>query len=99
MTETNPWHPMRNTVDVKTLGKLAEECGELSSVVARCLIQGIYEVHPSTGKPNVTWLQEEIADVIGNIGLVVDRFNLDHEAIVARAEIKTEQLRQWHRMA
>lgn len=99
MTDMNPWHPMRNTVDVKTLGKLAEESGELSSAVARCLIQGIYEVHPVTGKPNVAWLQEEIADVLANIGLVVDRFNMDQQAIMARAEVKTEQLREWHRMA
>lgn len=99
MSDMNPWHPMTNTVDVKTLGKLSEECGELSSVVARCLIQGIHERHPVTGKQNVEWLKEEIADVLANISLVAERFQLDMDAVQVRSDRKVQQLREWHRMA
>lgn len=96
----NPsWHPITDAVDLKTLGKCGEECGELSSAISRCIIQGIDEVEPVTGKPNRQWLTEEIADVLGNIDLVIDRFGLDREAIHSRAIRKKERLVEWHKMA
>lgn len=98
-TDPNPWRPMTDAVDVKHLGKLGEECGELSAAVCRCLIQGLMEREPTTGKLNAIWLQEEIADVLANIGLVIDRFNLHEPTIVERAQRKTEMLRKWHAMA
>jgi NTP pyrophosphatase (non-canonical NTP hydrolase) len=93
---TGAWHPMADPVDIKHLGKLAEELGELSAAVARCLIQGINEAEPTTGKINRAWLEEEIADVIANIGLVVERFKLDTDAMSARVQRKTELLAGWH---
>lgn len=95
----HPWHPMSDPVDVKYLGKLAEECGELGSAVARCLIQGIDDCEPDTGKPNRTWLAEEIADVIANIALCSERFNLDRALINARAELKKKRLKTWYEQA
>jgi NTP pyrophosphatase (non-canonical NTP hydrolase) len=96
ITHTQPWHPITDAVDLKHLGKLAEECGELSSAVARCIIQGIYECDPTTGKPNRQWLTEEIADVLANAELVRRRFQLDYAAIASRASFKAERLRHWH---
>ena len=72
----NPWVPMTRPIDLKHLGKLAEELGELQSAVARCLIQGIDEVEPVTGKVNREWLREEIADVQAGILLAIEHFNL-----------------------
>lgn len=95
----NPWHPITNSVDLKHLGKLGEELGECSAAVARCIIQGINETEPTTGKPNREWLEEEIADVIANTTLVVGRFDLDDQRIAARAVKKIAQLRTWHDMA
>lgn len=66
----NPWIPMSKPIDIKHLGKLAEELGEASSAVARCLIQGIDESEPVTGKLNRQWLEDELADVCANIQLV-----------------------------
>lgn len=48
----NPWHPISDPVDLKHLGKLSEELGECSAAVARCIIQGIDECEPVTGKIN-----------------------------------------------
>lgn len=98
-TALNPWHPMTDSVDLKHLGKLAEELGECSAAVSRCLIQGIAECEPTTGKPNREWLEDEMADVAANMELVAARFGLDAERIAERAQRKAAQLRTWHEMA
>jgi hypothetical protein len=95
----NPWHPMTNPVDVKHLGKLAEEAAELAMVSSRCIIQGIEEKQPITDKPNKQWLEDEIADVLVGIELVSARFNLDIIRIDNRCKQKIEYLRKWHEMA
>jgi len=95
----NPWHPMSNPVDVKHLGKLLEELGELTAAVSRCLIQGIDESEPITGKSNRVWLEEEIADVEACIDLVMERFNLNYRDILNRTMKKRDRLKSWHSMA
>jgi hypothetical protein len=94
----NPWTPMSVAIDVKHLGKLAEELNEAGSAVARCLIQGIAESEPVTHKPNREWLEDELADVLANIDLVVAHFGLDAARIQRRAERKKSHLRGWHSM-
>lgn len=95
----SPWRPITQPIDLKLLGKLAEEVCELGSVVSRCIIQGVDECEPATNKPNRQWLQEEIADVIANIELVADHFRLDMIGIWARSDRKKAHLRAWHTMA
>lgn len=68
---------MSNPRDVAALGKLAEEVNELGAALARCIIQGIDGVEPTTGVPNRDWLAKEIADVTANIGIVTVRYSLD----------------------
>lgn len=99
LRDANPWHPMSNAVDLKHLGKLAEELSEAGAAVARCIIQGIDEAEPVTGKINRQWLQDELADVQANIGLVIERFKLDVLAMTHRAVRKKNHLRQWHDLA
>ena len=108
MTEENadhraalePWHPMTDPVSVKTLGKLIEELGELQSAAARCLIQGIDAGHPVTGKPNETWLMEEIADVMASIELTIERFfHMNRKDIMERKFAKKQRLQAWHAKA
>lgn len=94
-----PWKPDTDPVVIKTLGKLAEELGECSAAVARCLIQGIDEAEPMTGKTNRHWLEEEIADVYANTTLVIRHFRLDLECIGRRCDAKIPQLEAWHREA
>jgi len=94
----NPWHPMTKTIDLKHLGKLIEELGECTAAAARCLIQGIDEREPVTGKLNRYWLEEEIADVMANLALVQIHFGLNEARIIARADDKMAKLRIWHGM-
>lgn len=94
----NPWVPMSNALDLKHLGKLAEELAEAGAAVARCIIQGIDEREPVTGKLNREWLEDELADVIANVGLVLAHFELDTQRIDARTLRKIEHLHGWHTM-
>lgn len=89
------WKPTQNAVDLKVLGKLCEESAELSSALARCIIQGIDEKEPTTGKVNRVWLQEEIADVLVNIQLTVEHFCLDEGFMSERIHSKLDKLQAW----
>jgi hypothetical protein len=94
----NPWQPMTRPIDLKHLGKLAEELNECGSADARCVIQGIDEREPVTGKSNREWLEDEVADVLANLRLVTNHFSLDEKRIVARLQRKIEHLKAWHSM-
>lgn len=91
-----PWVPISKPIDLKHLGKLSEECGELISAISRCIIQGITEREPVTGVVNKKWLQDEIGDVLANIDLVVNHLDLDRPAIRERMNRKKKFLSEWH---
>lgn len=99
LRNANPWHPITDAVDLKHLGKLGEELNECGAAVFRCIIQGVFEREPVTGKLNCEWLEDEIADVRANSELVIKRFRLDEARIAARAEKKKLHLQQWHDLA
>ncbi|WP_409188420.1 hypothetical protein [Bradyrhizobium sp. RDM4] len=99
LREPNPWHPITDAVDLKHLGKLGEECNELGAAVSRCIIQGVDECEPVTGKSNREWLEDEIADVLANVALVEERFRLNSARMAERAERKMAHLRKWHAKA
>lgn len=99
LRDASPWHPITDAVDLKHLGKLSEEAGELCAAVSRCIIQGVDEYEPATGKSNRLWLEDEIADLLANSRLVMDHLKLDKKRILERAARKMVHLRQWHGMA
>lgn len=99
LEKMNPWHPITDSVDLKHLGKLGEETNELGTVVSRCIIQGLDGINPTDGKVNKRRLEEELADVIANSELTIDRFKLDFDFIITRAREKKARLRTWHAMA
>lgn len=99
LSNINPWHPIKDTVELKHLGKLGEECGELASIICRCIIQGVDEHHPITNVSNRKALEDEIADVLGNIQLVIKHFDLNLTEILQRSLRKQELLKTWHKMA
>lgn len=99
LRDPNPWHPITDAVDLKHLGKLNEEAGELVSATARCIIQGIDECEPVTGKCNREWLEDEIADVEAGIALAKERFHLRVDRIARRRDKKIIHLSRWHRQA
>lgn len=94
-----PWKPIQNAVDLKTLGKFVEELGEALQAAGRCIIQGMDEHNVKEGQSNRLVLQDEIADVLVNADLVIERFKLDRAAIVERAAEKKPRLLAWHKMA
>lgn len=96
--QMNPWHPITDPLQLKLLGKLGEESGELTSAVLRCIIQGMNEKEPTTGKVNKKWLEQEIGDVLAGIEMVSAHYDLDHEFILERKHFKMQLLKQWHDM-
>jgi hypothetical protein len=96
LRDADPWQPMTRPIDLKHLGKFGEELGETVAAVMRCVIQGIDEAEPVTGKVNRKWLEDEIADVLANAELVLKHFGLDRKRIDLRKNRKIVHLRQWH---
>ena len=92
------YHPMTREIDLKHLGKLVEELCECTAAVSRCIIQGIDESEPVTGKLNREWLEDECADVLANIQLVIEHFRLNPAAMAKRTIAKKTHLRKWHEM-
>ncbi len=93
--DPSPWTPEADPQRLKVLGKFGEETGELSAAICRCIIQGIDEAEPVTGKINREWLEDEIADVMANIQITVDHFGLDRDRISVRLGRKHEYQRRW----
>lgn len=96
LRKAHPWSPIKDPMDLAILGKLGEECGELIAAISRCIIQGVDEREPVSGKINRDWLMEEVADVRANILLTLQHFNLDEERMHDRTEKKLHHLRDWH---
>ena len=92
------WYVEIDSQRLRRFGKTLEELGELQAVVARCIIQGIDEVDPSSQKTNRLRLEEEIADVYAQLFLLEERFNLDTEFIAERMMHKTDQMYEWDRL-
>lgn len=93
--EPSFWWPETDPVRLKVLGKLGEELAEGGAAVARCIIQGIDEVEPTTGKINRHWLEDEIADIEANIEHAKKTFRLDRDRITARTGRKFEYIARW----
>lgn len=89
------WTPTTDLMQLRRFGKLCEELGELSNVAARCIIQGIDEVDPGTGKVNRQRLEDEIADVLAQCYVTVEKLGLNCEAIDLRRSNKERQMAEW----
>lgn len=59
----SPWMPVTDQQLLAVLGKLGEEGGELAARCCRCIIQGLDELDPDTGRTNREELSREISDV------------------------------------
>lgn len=92
------WHVEENKYRLRRLGKALEENNELGAVLARCIIQGVDEIDPSSGKTNRQRMQEEVADVYAQLRLLVSEFNLDGRAIYERIEDKLDSMNKWEEL-
>lgn len=90
-----PWKPITNPVDLAILGKLQEELGELQSIVARIIIQGMNEVDPDTNIINRKQMEDEIADVYALCKIVTGVYFLNNLAMNIRTKEKMIHIRNW----
>lgn len=91
----NKWTPTTDLMTLRRLGKLGEECGELQAVASRCIIQGLDETDPGTGKVNRQRLLDELADVQAQIDCTLATFGLDLDYFQRRTDRKVDQMSEW----
>lgn len=91
----SPWSPETSQHRLAVLGKLAEEGSEVATAAVRCIIQGIDEQEPVTGKPNREWLEDEIADIMAQCNLAVEALGLNGPRILQRVCNKQAYTGSW----
>jgi len=89
------WQPITNKHVLAILGKLGEETNELGTAVCRCIIQGLDEREPTTGKVNREWLADEIADVLALTTITIERLGLNIDDIISRRQRKIAYKEPW----
>lgn len=92
------WLPTTDSKELRVLGKALEETGELVNVLARCIIQGIDEIDPGSGKRNRERLLNEVADVMTQLLRVQEHYGLSEYAIEDRINFKTACMQEWDRL-
>ena len=76
--------------------KLTEETGELQQVIGKVLAYGLKcDNHPDGGKPLADRFIEESGDVIASIYFIVQKYNLNINAIDRRVSDKLIIFKQW----
>lgn len=92
------WTTTTDPMMLRRMGKLGEELGELQAVAARCVIQGIDEIDPGTGRVNRDRLQDEIADVMAQCETTIRALGLDSLYVYTRRGEKMRVMREWEAM-
>lgn len=88
------WMPEQDRHRLAVLGKLAEECSELSARAVRCVLQGLDEVDPDTGRANRVEMEREIADVMACIEQAMKRLGIT--VMYQRQADKSAGFDHWH---
>lgn len=93
------WKPEPDVVIHQALGKACEEATELAGILARCLIQGLDQSEPATGKPNRQALFEEIADLDAAVQWLRELLDDGYDQYDgARADRKLAGFHRWQRL-
>ncbi|TCM56197.1 hypothetical protein C8J36_103569 [Rhizobium sp. PP-F2F-G48] len=90
------WKPEPNVLIHQALGKACEEASELANILARCLIQGLDQSEPVSGKSNRKALSDEIADLDAAVQWLRELTGEEYDE--ERADRKLNGFRQWQRM-
>jgi NTP pyrophosphatase (non-canonical NTP hydrolase) len=77
------------------LVKLLEECGELVQIIGKKLAYWTTDDHPDGQGGIKARLENEIADVLGAIDVVIEGHHLDRDWIEHRRAGKAELFRRW----
>ena len=78
--------------------EIMRSVGGCVAAVARCIIQGVDEAEPSTGKINRDWLREAMIEVRCSCAAVINEYRLDSDVIMSRMTFKRGHLTRWHQM-
>lgn len=97
-SRVSKWVPTTDLMELRRFGKSLEELCELGAVMARCIIQGIDEVDPASGKVNRQRLEEETADVYAQLAENMDRFGLDAQTMGLREIKKRGYMQEWEKL-
>lgn len=89
------WQPITDKADLACLGKLGEEVCECGARIFRCIIQGVFEEDPDSGRLNIEMLEDEIADVEALIAHVKTRFGVNEAKIRERRKAKYDYKAKW----
>ena len=92
---TSKWVPTTNLLHLRRFGKSLEEVNELGAVLARCIVQGIDEIDPASGKTNRQRLEEELADVQAQIVCTTHDLGLNQDLMQERMHRKIGYMRDW----
>lgn len=79
----------------KGIAKLIEEMGELQQVLGKRLAYYTTDDHPDGGPPLTQRMEDEMADVMAAIDLVIIRHQLDQPRVEARRLRKLRQFLEW----
>jgi len=75
-TRYSPWKPEQDPARQAILGKTQEELCELGIAIARCQIQGIDEVNPTTQEINRNELADKLDDAEVMIKILREEFKI-----------------------
>lgn len=92
----NPWRPITDPAKLRVLGKAGEEITEAATAIFRCIIQGIDEREPVTGKLNRQWLREELADIRAAVRVMEEELHLSR--MRDREKNKYRRLLAWREL-
>lgn len=90
------WLPEQDQHRLAVLGKLIEECNELSARAARCIIQGIDAKDPESGRTNREELAREASDVEACLEMLEARMLVSR--ITSRVADKYDGFKRWHHL-
>lgn len=95
-TTISPWMPEQDRIRLAVLGKLAEECSELAGRAARCIIHGLDERDPESGRKN----REELGREMSDVSACIEMIERGHFALrgLGRIADKRDGFRRWHDM-
>jgi len=83
------------TMTAGGLVKLIEECGELTQICAKKLAYYHTDTHPDDKGQMSGRIEDEIADVYAAAAFVMEKFKLNENRVIKRADEKLAKLKEW----
>ena len=82
----------------EALDILQEECGEVIVEVSKCRRFGLDSLHYKTGVKHSIMLENEVADVLSLVDILIEQDILDTARLEIAKEAKKEKLKLWSKI-